>query len=47
MNCSEVVIALTQKEIVIEPSRQREPYVTIGIHIMRVECNREYRIHQV
>lgn len=42
-----MIIALTQKEIMIEPSRHRESFVTIGIHIMRVEYNREYRIHQV
>uniref|UniRef100_A0A915DKM4 Peptidase C2 calpain large subunit domain-containing protein n=1 Tax=Ditylenchus dipsaci TaxID=166011 RepID=A0A915DKM4_9BILA len=45
-NSEEVMIALTQKDGLAEHARQREPFVTIGIHIMRVECNRRYRIHQ-
>ncbi|KAI1703875.1 calpain family cysteine protease domain-containing protein [Ditylenchus destructor] len=43
---SEVMIALTQKDALAAHARQREPFVTIGIHVMRVECNRRHRIHQ-
>jgi len=43
---TEIMIALTQKEVQSESSKQREPYVTIGIHVMKVENNRRYRIHQ-
>ncbi|TKR80373.1 hypothetical protein L596_014456 [Steinernema carpocapsae] len=41
----EVIIALTQKEV-CEGSKIREPYVTIGMHVMKVENNRKHRIHQ-
>lgn len=44
---SEMMIALTQKEIQNEAAKQKEPYVTIGIHVMKVETNRRHRIHQV
>uniref|UniRef100_A0AC35G5F8 Calpain catalytic domain-containing protein n=1 Tax=Panagrolaimus sp. PS1159 TaxID=55785 RepID=A0AC35G5F8_9BILA len=43
---SEMMIALTQKEIQNEAAKQREPYVTIGLHVMKVETNRRHRIHQ-
>ncbi|KAK0403836.1 hypothetical protein QR680_017149 [Steinernema hermaphroditum] len=41
----EVMVALTQKEV-CEGSKVREPYVTIGMHVMKVENNRRHRIHQ-
>uniref|UniRef100_A0A7E4VK90 Calpain catalytic domain-containing protein n=1 Tax=Panagrellus redivivus TaxID=6233 RepID=A0A7E4VK90_PANRE len=43
---NELMIALTQKEVQAEAAKQREPYVTIGLHVMKVETNRKYRIHQ-
>ncbi|KAI6191798.1 Calpain-5 [Aphelenchoides bicaudatus] len=42
----EVMIALTQKEISPEAGKQREPFISIGLHVMKVECNRQHRIHQ-
>ncbi|VDO56421.1 unnamed protein product, partial [Brugia timori] len=42
---SEVRFALTQK-VKDEGEKNREPLVTIGMHLMRVENNRIYRIHQ-
>ncbi len=42
---SEVMLSLTQREP-SEGIKKREPYVTIGMHVMRVELNRAYRIHQ-
>lgn len=43
---NEVMFALTQREE-CEGSKKREPWVTIGMHIMRVENNRRFRVHQV
>jgi calpain-5 len=43
----EVMLALTQKEILPEAGKQREPFISIGLHVMKVECNRRYRVHQV
>lgn len=40
------MFALTQKEKQ-EGEKMREPFVTIGLHVMKVESNRRYRIHQV
>ncbi|KAH7728797.1 calpain-5 [Aphelenchoides avenae] len=42
----EVMIALTQKDSQPGCSKQREPFVTIGLHVMMVERNRRCRIHQ-
>ncbi|VDO28898.1 unnamed protein product [Onchocerca flexuosa] len=42
---SEVRFALTQK-VKDEGKKNCEPLVTIGMHVMRVEDNRVYRIHQ-
>ncbi|EJD74438.1 calpain-5 [Loa loa] len=42
---SEVRFALTQK-VKNEGEKHREPLVTIGMHLMKVEDNRIYRIHQ-
>jgi calpain-5 len=42
----EVMLALTQKEISPEAGKQREPFISIGMHVMKVECNRMHRIHQ-
>ncbi|KHJ94837.1 calpain family cysteine protease [Oesophagostomum dentatum] len=42
----EIMFALTQKEP-NEGTKKRDPYVTIGIHVMKVENNRVHRIHQV
>uniref|UniRef100_A0A8R1XSZ6 Calpain catalytic domain-containing protein n=1 Tax=Onchocerca volvulus TaxID=6282 RepID=A0A8R1XSZ6_ONCVO len=42
---SEVRFALTQK-VKDEGSKNCEPLVTIGMHVMKVEDNRIYRIHQ-
>lgn len=41
----EVMLALTQKEP-NEGLKRRDPYVTIGIHVMKVEENRIHRVHQ-
>ncbi|KAJ1363329.1 Calpain-5 [Parelaphostrongylus tenuis] len=41
----EVMLALTQKEP-NEGVKRRDPYVTIGIHVMKVEENRVHRVHQ-
>uniref|UniRef100_A0A915AZC1 Calpain catalytic domain-containing protein n=2 Tax=Parascaris univalens TaxID=6257 RepID=A0A915AZC1_PARUN len=41
----EVMLALTQREK-NEGEKKREPFVTIGMHIMKVENNRKHRIHQ-
>nr|CDJ93478.1 Peptidase C2 domain containing protein [Haemonchus contortus] len=41
----EVMLALTQSEA-NEGMKKRDPYVTIGIHVMRVEKNRVHRVHQ-
>jgi hypothetical protein len=27
--------------------KQRQPYLVVGLHLMRVETNRRHRIHQV
>ena len=43
---SEVMFALTQKEPG-EGEKRRDPYVTIGMHMMKVENNRVHRVHQV
>lgn len=43
---SEVRFALTQK-VKNEGEKNHEPLVTVGMHLMRVEDNRIYRIHQV
>lgn len=43
---SEVRFALTQ-QVKNEGEKNHEPLVTIGMHLMRVEDNRIYRIHQV
>ncbi|VDK45556.1 unnamed protein product, partial [Cylicostephanus goldi] len=40
-----IMFALTQREP-NEGSKRRDPYVTIGIHVMKVENNRSHRIHQ-
>uniref|UniRef100_A0A914CZX1 Calpain catalytic domain-containing protein n=1 Tax=Acrobeloides nanus TaxID=290746 RepID=A0A914CZX1_9BILA len=45
-SASDVMIALSQKEVYNENLKQREPFVTIGIHVMKVELNRHHRIHQ-
>ncbi|VDM99133.1 unnamed protein product [Thelazia callipaeda] len=42
---TEVRFALTQKEK-NEGEKQRQPLVTIGMHLMKVEANRIYKIHQ-
>lgn len=42
---SEIMLALSQREIG-EGEKIREPYVTIGIHVIKVENNRKYRLHQ-
>lgn len=42
----EVMLALTQREK-NEGEKKREPFVTIGMHVMKVENNRKHRIHQV
>uniref|UniRef100_A0A1I7WSD2 Calpain_III domain-containing protein n=1 Tax=Heterorhabditis bacteriophora TaxID=37862 RepID=A0A1I7WSD2_HETBA len=42
---SEVMFALTQKEL-NEGQKRRDPYVTIGMHVMKVENNRIHRVHQ-
>ncbi|CAG9532196.1 unnamed protein product [Cercopithifilaria johnstoni] len=42
---SEVRFSLTQK-LKNEGEKNREPLVTVGMHLMRVEDNRIYRIHQ-
>lgn len=39
------MLALTQKEP-NEGLKRRDPYVTIGIHVMKVENNRTHRVHQ-
>ncbi|EPB72007.1 calpain large subunit, domain III [Ancylostoma ceylanicum] len=41
----EIMFALTQREP-NEGTKRRDPYVTIGIHVMKVENNRLHRIHQ-
>lgn len=41
----EIMLALTQKELK-EGEKKREPFVTIGMHVMKVENNRKHRIHQ-
>ncbi|KJH44362.1 calpain family cysteine protease [Dictyocaulus viviparus] len=41
----DVMLALTQKEA-NEGIKRRDPYVTIGIHVMKVEENRNHRVHQ-
>ncbi|KAK6030091.1 calpain large subunit, domain III [Ostertagia ostertagi] len=41
----EIMLALTQSEN-NEGMKKRDPYVTIGIHVMKVENNRMHRIHQ-
>lgn len=42
------MIALTQKDLFVERyAKQREPFITIGLHVMKVESNRRHRIHQV
>lgn len=41
------MLALTQKEIPPETGKQREPFISIGLHVMKVECNRTHRVHQV
>jgi calpain-5 len=43
---SEVMIALTQKDNQPGTSKVRGPFVTIGLHVMKVESNRRHRIHQ-
>ncbi|EFP00613.1 hypothetical protein CRE_16588 [Caenorhabditis remanei] len=43
-NCS-VMFALTQNDP-SEGLKKREPFVTIGMHVMKVENNRQYRVHQ-
>ncbi|CAD5229547.1 unnamed protein product [Bursaphelenchus okinawaensis] len=45
-HAQEVMLALTQKEVPPAAGKQREPFITIGMHVMRVECNRKHRIHQ-
>ncbi|VDD87839.1 unnamed protein product [Enterobius vermicularis] len=42
---SEVMLALSQRDP-LRTGKSREPYVTIGIHVMKVESNRKYRVHQ-
>ncbi|CAJ0951633.1 unnamed protein product, partial [Mesorhabditis belari] len=42
---NEVMFALTQREVG-EGKKRREPFVCIGMHIMRVERNRVTRVHQ-
>ncbi|KAM3729199.1 Calpain-5 [Dirofilaria immitis] len=42
---SEVRFALTQK-VEDECKKNREPLMTIGMHLMKVEDNRIYRVHQ-
>ncbi|KAK6034556.1 calpain large subunit, domain III [Cooperia oncophora] len=41
----ELMLSLTQCEI-NEGVKKRDPYVTIGIHVMKVENNRMHRVHQ-
>lgn len=43
-NCS-VMFALTQNDP-SEGLKKREPFVTIGMHVMKVENNRQFRVHQ-
>ncbi|CAD6191364.1 unnamed protein product [Caenorhabditis auriculariae] len=45
MDDCEIMFALTQREV-SEGMKKREPYVTIGMHLMRVENNRVHRVHQ-
>lgn len=42
---SDVMLALTQKEP-NEGEKRRDPFVTIGLHIMKIENNRKHRVHQ-
>uniref|UniRef100_A0A158R453 Calpain catalytic domain-containing protein n=1 Tax=Syphacia muris TaxID=451379 RepID=A0A158R453_9BILA len=42
---TEIMLAVSQREP-SEGQKIREPYVTIGIHVMKVENNRRYRLHQ-
>ncbi|CAJ0558024.1 unnamed protein product, partial [Mesorhabditis spiculigera] len=42
---NEVMFALTQREVG-EGKKRREPFVCIGMHVMRVERNRITRVHQ-
>uniref|UniRef100_A0A0N4Z0X0 Calpain catalytic domain-containing protein n=1 Tax=Parastrongyloides trichosuri TaxID=131310 RepID=A0A0N4Z0X0_PARTI len=42
---NDAILALTQKDE-SEGLKERENFVTIGIYVMRVEINRECRIHQ-
>ncbi|KAK6762376.1 hypothetical protein RB195_023187 [Necator americanus] len=41
----EIMFSLTQSEP-NEGTKRRDPYVTIGVHVMKVENNRVHRIHQ-
>ncbi|CAB3406202.1 unnamed protein product [Caenorhabditis bovis] len=40
-----IIFALTQRDP-SEGIKKREPFVTIGMHVMRVENNRRHRVHQ-
>ncbi|GMT04963.1 hypothetical protein PENTCL1PPCAC_27137 [Pristionchus entomophagus] len=42
---NEMYFSLTQKEI-NEGLKRREPHISIGMHLMRVERNRKFRVHQ-
>ncbi|CEF61728.1 Peptidase C2, calpain, catalytic domain and Peptidase C2, calpain, large subunit, domain III and Peptidase C2, calpain, domain III and Peptidase C2, calpain family-containing protein [Strongyloides ratti] len=42
---NDIILALTQKDE-NEGLKERESFITIGIYVMRVEINRECRIHQ-
>ncbi|CAI5448780.1 unnamed protein product [Caenorhabditis angaria] len=42
---STFIFALTQADP-SEGLKKREPFVTIGMHVMRIESNRKHRVHQ-
>ena len=54
---AELMFALSQKDEFVDVPRgksgrgrrgkQRQPYLVVGLHLMRVEANRRHRIHQV
>lgn len=45
------MFALSQKDEFVgkggKKSKQRQPYLVVGLHLMKVEANRRHRIHQV
>lgn len=54
---AELMFALSQKDDFVDVpkgksrrwrcGKQRQPYLVVGLHLMRVELNRRHRIHQV